>query len=400
MNDSHARRGLLRGSAAALLLFALTLLLFQLGASVAGSAPPSNDGLARTLDALPPMPLPADYAVNGRSFSGRGPQVVPASAFSLDANAGSDYYFTFGGGYLYPQGSGTDCFMAPLYMPDREPIYSLIVHAYDSSASNATFELRRLRWGTPSSEIMASVATAGTSGMQHLQDTTVNNPIVNNRSYFYYLTACMPGSASTDLRLYGMEIVYLFERTFLPLTDVGNMAGLNGCGFVAESEPNESFAQADGPLCSNSAFRGNPNANGPAQDSDYFGFTVSGTGTISVNVTNYVPAMAQVQLHYGTGGGNLVIEAFQADQLERHLRLRLHGAERRDRDLLPAPGRARRSRHHNRGLQRDGYLPLATSSLRDKEPARAAWQALFCIVSVLCVGRLKRRPASPPPAAA
>ena len=317
MKHVHARRGLLRGSATALLLLGLTVLLFQLGAQVAGSAPSSNESFAAMVDALPPMPLPADYQVNGRAFDGQETLVVPAAAFSLDGTASSDYYFTFGDGYLFPQGSGTACFMAPAYLPNGGLIHSIVAHAYDNVSSNATFELRRLNWGTTSSEIMASVATAGSGGVQTLRDATVSTPLVINSSYFYFLTACMPAAAGTGLRLYGMDVVLVPRQTLLPLADVGNIGGLNGCGFVAESEPNETFAQADGPLCSNSAFSGSPNSNTPpsALDSDYFKFTVSSAGTISVNVTNYLTALAQVQLHYDTGGGNLVLKTFQADQL-------------------------------------------------------------------------------------
>ena len=305
MRLTQAQRGLLRGGGGGLLLAALALLLFQLGSNVAGSAPTTNS------DLLSPMPLPADYQVNDRNFDGPGPLVIPAAAFNLDGTTGSDYFFSFGGGYLQQTGAGTSCFSAPLYLPDLEPVTSMVAYVYDSSgASNLAIQLRRVPWGTFSSQVMGSVISSGSSGFQTLEDATISNPIVDQRDFLYYLTTCLAGNAGSTLRLYGVEINYgAPEGIFLPV-----VANLSSCPFTAESEPNDAFANADGPLCPGSSFSGNPNANGSAQDSDYFIFTVNGTGTIDVTVNNYLPSFAQVQLYFGTPTGSSLV-AVQADQL-------------------------------------------------------------------------------------
>jgi hypothetical protein len=65
----------------------------------------------------------------------------------------------------------------------------------------------------------------------------------------------------------------------------------------AEIEPNDLFTQANGPLCSGVNYTGTSDHNGSAQDSDYFYIQTTATGTINVQVTNFLSSNAQVQLY-------------------------------------------------------------------------------------------------------
>jgi hypothetical protein len=66
-----------------------------------------------------------------------------------------------------------------------------------------------------------------------------------------------------------------------------------------EQEPNGSASEANGPLCLNQDYFGTPGDN----NWDYFSYTLSAPGTITIEVTNHPLASvggAQVQLYYGS----------------------------------------------------------------------------------------------------
>ncbi len=149
-------------------------------------------------------------------FDGPGPFTLPAAAFNLDGADGADYYFTFGGGYLYQTGASSACFMAPLYLPDGVQIFSLGVSAFDSNVgANLWVYMSRSPWDTATREIMATVSTTGSSGMQFPVDDTVSNPTIDNDFYIYRLETCLAGDASSTLRIYAVSI----ETTFLFVDD-------------------------------------------------------------------------------------------------------------------------------------------------------------------------------------
>jgi hypothetical protein len=87
------------------------------------------------------------------------------------------------------------------------------------------------------------------------------------------------------------------EQVFLPLI-ADNLCGSFAGPF--EIEPNNVYTEANGPLCLGNNIQGNPdnNAGGPsAEDRDWFNFHWDGTGTLTVDVTNYL-ADAQVLLYH------------------------------------------------------------------------------------------------------
>jgi hypothetical protein len=148
----------------------------------------------------------------GGAFDGPGPFIVPAAAFNLDGHQPSDYYFLFGGGYLYQTGAETACFMAPLYLPNGTEIFSMGVSAYDiSAAADISVTMSRTLWSTATSEIMATASTTGTSGKQFPVEDTISNPTINNGSYIYRLQTCLAGGTGADLRIYAVRI----ETTFI-----------------------------------------------------------------------------------------------------------------------------------------------------------------------------------------
>lgn len=156
-------------------------------------------------------------AFAGGAFDGPGPFIVPAAAFNLDGHQNTDYYFTFGGGYLYQSGADTACFMVPLYLPDGTEISSMGVSAYDSSSGwDLTVSMSRTLRSAATSEIMASATTTGSSGKQFPVDDTILNPTIDNSFYIYRLQTCIGGDTGTDLRIYAVRIdtILIFADDF------------------------------------------------------------------------------------------------------------------------------------------------------------------------------------------
>lgn len=151
---------------------------------------------------------PARSAIATGAFDGPDSFVVPAAAFNPDGNPGSDYFFSFGGGYLNQAGASTSCFMAPVYLPNGARLASMKVSAYDSNVSlNFTVEMRRTPFLTTApTEIMALASTTGSSGLQLPEDSTVSFNKIDNRTYGYQLVTCLSGNAGSSLRIYAVTI--------------------------------------------------------------------------------------------------------------------------------------------------------------------------------------------------
>ena len=141
------------------------------------------------------------------AFDGPGPLSVPAAAFELDGYAGSDYFFTFSGGYLYQVGAETACFMAPLYLPNGTKIASIEVSAYDENPTlDFSVAMFRASLLAVVGEVMAEAGTSGASGLQLPLDETISFPIIDNSTYSYHLGACLAGGVGASLRLYAVKI--------------------------------------------------------------------------------------------------------------------------------------------------------------------------------------------------
>jgi len=75
----------------------------------------------------------------------------------------------------------------------------------------------------------------------------------------------------------------------------------NACSAGWETEPNNSYLQANGPLLSGQTICGYPNDN-----KDYFSFTSGSSGPISITLNNHTGSGVQLQLFYGPPGSPVV----------------------------------------------------------------------------------------------
>ena len=146
------------------------------------------------------------------------PYIVPAAAFEADSQT-SDYFFSFGSGRI--AGSATGCFMAPVFLPDGSTVNNLFGFLFDNDGSNTTLNLwRKANLDTTGAQLMATVSSTGAStSIQIPGDLTVDNPVINNSSYSYYLTTCFD---SAQQGLNGAWIFVTPADEPLPLTVTGN----------------------------------------------------------------------------------------------------------------------------------------------------------------------------------
>ena len=80
---------------------------------------------------------------------------------------------------------------------------------------------------------------------------------------------------------------------FIPVVLKNYCGGFPG---PAEVEPNDVSADANGPLCFGRAYNGSPYKNVSDWDSDYFYVEVGANGTLSAQLTGFLPDHAQLQL--------------------------------------------------------------------------------------------------------
>jgi hypothetical protein len=203
MSNKNTLTGLVIGIMTALLLGALALPVVS---RATGSWP---DGSTTDAGAIPKNLINSPVISTGST-----PHVIPAAAFRDDGI--SDYFFSFGNGYIRSTGSASACLMAPVYLPDGILMDYLRIYAYDNHAANFTMELRRKEnSSTSSSQVLASVTTSGSSSaVQKVTDTTIGSPVVDNRNYSYFLSTCL-NSTTTSHRFYAAELGFRFF-TYLP----------------------------------------------------------------------------------------------------------------------------------------------------------------------------------------
>lgn len=87
-----------------------------------------------------------------------------------------------------------------------------------------------------------------------------------------------------------------------------------GMPSTVEIESNDSPAKANGLLCPNVIYSGSPDSNKGARDDDWFTFYWSGTGTITIDLDNFLTA-GQLLLYRDPAGPYLTREY---DQPDRH----------------------------------------------------------------------------------
>jgi hypothetical protein len=290
MRNRNALKGLFAGGAIALLLPALLLYAVSGWAESRESAPQE----------LVFAGAPIAQVNSPLAFDAEAPLTIPAAAFK-DAGAEigvsyENYFFTFAGGYLHPNGGAT-CLRAPVYLPDGYIMTTFRAFVWDSSAElNFTLQLRRKNMLNLNNSIaLASITTSGAlEEVQPLETALAanDNAIVNNSIYTYYVALCMP-DVSTAHRLYAVEIDHEFKQSlFLPI--ITN--NYSSCFYGAEIEPNNTPAEATGPLCFSANITGQPDG---LPNSDYFYFDLPASRSFTVVATKFDP-VGQMQLFYET----------------------------------------------------------------------------------------------------
>lgn len=97
-------------------------------------------------------------------------------------------------------------------------------------------------------------------------------------------------------------------KVFLPAILNNSCFSLPG---GTEIEPNDKSATATGPLCPGVVITGNPDNHGSASDYDWFYFNWSGTGSITIDLTNFLP-QGQLLLYGDPPAGYLARDWDQA----------------------------------------------------------------------------------------
>lgn len=132
---------------------------------------------------------------------------VPAAAFTADGFNPDSQFFVFSGGQIQGNAKSYGCTVAPVQLPDGSRVNELVGFLLDNDGTqNATLTLRRVANGVGGAETMALVATSGNStAIQIPGDNTVEQNVIDNASYSYYLTICV---LSSNLRIFAAQLSY------------------------------------------------------------------------------------------------------------------------------------------------------------------------------------------------
>lgn len=172
-----------------------------------------NGGMAIGVNATPPaggLLVQGDIQLNQpqtRWFS------IPAQGFTAhDSGSHESGSLSLGGrGALICQVVTDDgCYnTAAVYLPHGATITALralIRDNSDNTGANVSIELRRKSHTTGGENVLANILSAGDPGDEVVYtDTSINNSVVDNENYAYYLRSNMP---EFDLAIYTVRIAY------------------------------------------------------------------------------------------------------------------------------------------------------------------------------------------------
>lgn len=233
----------------------------------------------------------SNHQIEISELSQGSPWLIPAAAF-LDWGTGWSVFMA-DDGYVTATNDVGACVMAPVYLPDNVLIQSFRVYAYDNHPyQNITINFRRKAIGSISSaELIISpiTTTINSSDVQQLENTAINPALarVDNSNYSYYVDVCL----FTYNRLYAVEIAFI-TKTYLPVAMNNYISYFDG---PWEKEPNNADYEANGAIHSDQDYFGYPN-----DTKDYFYFTSTAEGQITLDLTNHAFDGAQLQLFYGS----------------------------------------------------------------------------------------------------
>lgn len=136
------------------------------------------------------------------------PAMLPAASFLIDGGDPNQYYFSFGGGYLYGRNGGT-CMLAPLRLPVGAEITSMYINYIDDYTGSMNVQLRRkdVR-NTDVTVILAQVATTGDDANVSTSLTSaITNPIVENQYFTYFVNFCLPDTS--EIKFFNARVYYI-----------------------------------------------------------------------------------------------------------------------------------------------------------------------------------------------
>lgn len=123
-----------------------------------------------------------------------------------------------GGGYIYNPGTIDTYYEAPVNLPHGATITKMVVYFRDSSVTKDLWAaLAKINMDTGAyAQIGYVESTESSVDLQVLEDITISQPIIDNKSNGYWLEISLPGEVSNDLRLRGIRIDYAYAVS-LPL---------------------------------------------------------------------------------------------------------------------------------------------------------------------------------------
>jgi len=138
--------------------------------------------------------VPADETT---SFAG-SPQVIPMASFVGVGNSTGSYQTTYIG-FINSKADNTQvCYVAPVYLPDGATVTAMDTYFMDNTQYQLEVYLLKKPYlaGAPQSVVqMATIYSLygealPRTDVQHWVDATINDPVVDNNTYHYYVDAC------------------------------------------------------------------------------------------------------------------------------------------------------------------------------------------------------------------
>jgi hypothetical protein len=153
-------------------------------------------------------------AIESASAEYSSPLVIPSADFVSDGVVPDGFRFfatnaTGGGGYIEGRSSPDACLIAPAYLPNAATVTNMTSTIFDANTNERIIvTLYRANKNSGAASVMASTSTTNSFTSTSLQDigtTSITNPVVDNTTYIYYTTTCLPVST---IRLYSVRLFY------------------------------------------------------------------------------------------------------------------------------------------------------------------------------------------------
>lgn len=236
-------------------------------------------------------------ARSGKFISDESPLIVHMTEYK-NGDGDQDFWIW---GFVRSGSSNNECGVVTIDPPDGAMLTSFNGYIYDNYNNGGT-EITLYRQNYRSvvgPETMGGKLQTGVSATsgntQHLTDSSLSITRIDKSNYHYFAEVCIDPGGGNNLRVNALEIEFI-RVLYLP------SVGKEFCSGTPEEEPNDTSVDATGPIVSGATYSGSPDdlevGESPGdQDSDYYWFNTSGSGTITAVVTGYLPANAELQLY-------------------------------------------------------------------------------------------------------